>query len=84
MTKYEGKMKEYEGNMKEYVENRKKYERNMKEIWRNIWAVGLKKIPGLPAGRSGESYADADTIPEMAPSIEREAGSPVKNPERTI
>ena len=26
---------------------------NLKEIWRNIWAVGLRKIPGLPA-RGGD------------------------------
>ena len=29
-------------------------------------AVGLGKIPALPGGGRGESYADADTIPEMA------------------
>ena len=41
MKKYEGNMKTYEGNMKEYVENMKKCEGNN---------VGLRRIPGLPAG----------------------------------
>ena len=76
MKKYERIMKKYEGNMKKYEGNMKEYMENMKEISRNIiQAVGLRKIPGLPAG-GGESYADADTIPQMAPSTEKEGGSP--------
>ena len=35
------------------------------------------KDPGPLAGR-GKSYADADTIPKMAPSTERKGGSPTK------
>ena len=50
---------------------------NMKEIWPNILAVGLRKIPGLPTEGGRESYADADTIPEI-PSTVREGGSPAK------
>jgi len=30
------------------------------------------------SSRGGECYAYADTIPEMAPSTEREGGSPAK------
>ena len=54
-------MKEYEGNMK-------KYEGNMKEY------IGRRtfKNSGPSSRRGGESYAD--TIPEMAPSTERESG----------
>ena len=66
MTKYEEKMKNYEGNMKKYGGICRKYEemwRKYEEIWRN---VGLRRIPGLPAGGGQEFYADADTIPRMA------------------
>ena len=45
--------------------------------------MGLGKIPGHPAeGREksyADAYADADTIPGMAPSTEGEGGSPAKN-----
>ena len=49
--------------MKKYGGNITEYERKMKN----------RKIPGLPTG-GGKSYGD--TIPEMAPSTEREDGSP--------
>ena len=47
-----------------------------KYIGRRTW-----KNSGPSSGRAEGrgSYADADTIPEMAPSTEREGGSPAKN-----
>ena len=62
MMKYEGKMKNYEGTMKKYVPL---------YIRRRTW-----KNSGPSSRRGGESYADADTVPEMAPKTEREGGSP--------
>ena len=38
---------------------------------------GRGKIQGLPAG-GGKSYADTDTISEMASNNEKEGGSPAK------
>ena len=71
MTKYEGKNEEIWRKNEEiwrniYVENMKKYMENMKEI------RAFKQ-----RGR-GKSYADADTIPGIAPSTERKVGSPAK------
>ena len=82
--KYEGNTKKYEGKMYKYEEKMKKYEGKMKNYegkWRHMFlhiqAVGLGKILGLPAGGMvGKSYTD--TIPEMAPSTEREGKSPAK------
>ena len=67
--KYERNMKKYEGNMKEYVENMKKCEGNMKKY------EGTKDLEEFQQG-GWKSYADADTIPGMAPSTEREGGFP--------
>ena len=58
--------------MKEYVEYMKKYE-------------GTQDLEEFQAFQQGggisyaDAYADADTIPGMAPSTEREDGSPAKS-----
>ena len=56
----------------------KKHEGKIKKHFQ-VLAQGARVAgdPRLPAG-GGESYADANTIPGMAPSTEREGGSPVK------
>ena len=54
-------MKNYEGKIEKYVPL---------YIGRRTW-----KNSGPYSRRGGESYADADTIPEMTPSIEREGVS---------
>ena len=63
-------MTEYEGKMKKYERIYGKYEGN---IGRRIW-----KNTGPSSRRREKSYTDADTIPAMAPSTEREGGSPAK------
>ena len=42
------------------------------------WFIGEKFWPFQQEGE-GESYVDADAIPEMASSTKREGGSPAKN-----
>ena len=68
--------------MKEYVENMKKYEGNMtNEINRS---QDLEKFRAFQQEGGDESYADADIIPEMTPSTEREDGSPAKSARYTL
>ena len=88
---YEEIMKENEGNMKELWNIMREFIENMKdmwEIWRNYEEKWRKYEENFPLYMSrgtwksrgtGERYAYADTIPEMAPSTEREGGSPAKN-----
>ena len=64
MKNYEGKTKKYEGKMKKYEGNMTKY-------------IGRRTLKNSePSSRRGESYTDADTIPEMAPSTEGKVGLP--------
>ena len=84
------KMKKYGKIWRKYEEKMTKYEEKIKKYVRLfIGPVGLGKILGLPAGgggeilrgnkqEGGESYAAANTTPEMAPSTEREDRSPAK------
>ena len=75
MTKYEGKIKKYEGKMQKYEG---KYEGNMTKYW----PQDFEKFRAFLKKGEGKSYADtyADTIPGMAPSTEREGGSPANMP----
>ena len=74
MTEYEGRMKKYEG----------KYE----EIWRKYEGIYGKHEGNMTKYRPQDlkkfraflqkGGGNADTIPGMAPSTEREGGSPAK------
>ena len=54
----------------------------MKEKWRKCSSIykpqDFKKFWIFQQEGGGKSYADADRIPEMPPSTEREGGSPAK------
>ena len=61
------------------TENMEKMWRKYEEIWKNMKDRRTWKN-SRPSSRGGEkSYADADTIPGIVPSTEREGGSPAKN-----
>ena len=74
VQKYEGKIQKYEGKIQKYEEKMKNYEGKTEKLIPLYIGRRTQKNSG-PAG-GGESYAD--TIPEMAPSTEKEGGSPAK------